>query len=114
MALLLVARTCLEGTQGRCICNRDYQCLQERETCAGIGKRAQYYFIWGLSEAGINIAGFGFNGFKDADKKQPRFDRYRNTQVVQVRRLLSGLTVPDIYCNLFCVGHACCRCQCAV
>ena len=51
---------------------------------AGMGKRCQYYFIWGLSEASINAAGFGFNGYKDAEKTQPKFDRYRNTQVYQV------------------------------
>jgi hypothetical protein len=49
---------------------------------AGFGKRCQYYFIWGLSEAGINASGFGFSGYK-GDK--PKFDRYTNTEVFKVR-----------------------------
>lgn len=53
--------------------------------CAGIWKRCQYYFIWSLSEAGLNAAGFGFNGFADSDKREPKFDKFKNADPYMVR-----------------------------
>lgn len=53
-------------------------------TIAAVGKRCQYYFIWGISEAGLNASGLGFNGFSDTGN-QPRFDRYKNADPFQVR-----------------------------
>jgi hypothetical protein len=52
----------------------------------GFGKRCQYYFIWGLSEAGINAMGFGFNGFAG---NKAKFDRYTNTEVFKARDKLA-------------------------
>eukprot|EP00892_Ulva_mutabilis_P010068 jgi/Ulvmu1/7433/UM036_0094.1 len=63
-----------------------------------IGKRCQYYFIWGLSEAGLNAAGFGFNGFAGPDKKQgPLFDRYQNADPYQMETSTSVAITPRFW-----------------
>lgn len=52
---------------------------------AGISKRAQFFIVWALSEAALNISGFGLNGYKDAEEKIAKYDRYRNTNMFKVR-----------------------------
>lgn len=55
---------------------------------AALSKRCSYYFIWALSEAGLNAAGFGFNGFKDGQEgkqMEALYDRYTNAEIYAVR-----------------------------
>ena len=33
----------------------------------------------------MNASGFGFNGFPDAEKKKPKYDRYVNAALLSVR-----------------------------
>jgi hypothetical protein len=68
-------------------------------SCAGFGKRCQYYFIWALSEAGINAAGFGFNGFADQEKTVAKFDRYRNADMYQVHSCSVMLQLSSLQTN---------------
>lgn len=50
----------------------------------GMGVRAKFYFVWSMSEASLNAAGFGFSGFSDAEKQVPTFNRYMNTDIMKV------------------------------
>lgn len=69
---------------------------------AAVGKRCQYYFIWGISEASLNAAGLGFSGFSDSENKQPRFDRYKNANPYQVCCHAPVPEVPPHGCMLQC------------
>ena len=47
--------------------------------------RLKFYTVWTFSEAGLNASGFGFNGFTDGKLRSPKFDRYINSYIWQVR-----------------------------
>lgn len=44
----------------------------------GLVFRMRFYFVWTLSEANLTLAGFGFNGWRDAAKTDARWDRLTN------------------------------------
>jgi lysophospholipid acyltransferase len=64
---------------------------------AGFARRCQYYFIWFLSEAGINAQGYGFNGFADSEGKVPLFDRYNNADFAKVESCYSLALLPKCW-----------------
>jgi hypothetical protein len=70
---------------------------QSSPPTVGFAKRCQYYFIWGISEAAMNASGFGFNGFKDPEKKVAKFDRYMNADILSVRPPFIHLCLPSIH-----------------
>lgn len=63
----------------------------------GFGKRCQYYFVWALSEGSLNASGFGFNGFEDAEKRHPRFDKFLNTDIIKVETCVSLAVLPRFW-----------------
>ena len=73
----------------------------------GVVYRVKYYFAWTVSEAGLILSGFCFNGWTETGK--PRWDRYSNARIRHVEFSTSLAELP-VHWNT-CTGNFLRRCE---
>ncbi|KAK9810978.1 hypothetical protein WJX73_003119 [Symbiochloris irregularis] len=57
---------------------------------AGTVARYKYYFAWAISEAGLIMSGFCFNGYAENGASDAKWDRYSNTRIRKVELCTSA------------------------